>query len=88
MTSSKRLRIVESPNLPHSKSEDVLFNLDLLSIIFTNFRVFEILKIIQTNQIFYQYIKSNEKSYNMIKHVLSHDFGDIFASKAFKFPTA
>ena len=63
---------------------DIFFNIDLLSIIFKNFRVIEIIKIIKTNKYLYNYIKINNKSLNTIKICISYDFGKILSCKKFK----
>ena len=85
MSNSKRIRLDLVSNSILSRSEDIFFNYDLLSIILTNFHILEIIKFIQINSFIYNYIKINDKSLYTIKKVVKYDFGDILTSEYFSF---
>ena len=86
MSCSKRIRVaLLTSSSSFSFVNDIFYNYDLLSIIFRNLRIIEILSVIQTNSFLYNYIKTNDKSLHMTKHCIRYDFGDILSSKYFKF---
>ena len=77
MSHSKKIRMGIFTSSSRNLSQDIFFNIDLLSIIFLNFRIIEILSIIQTNKFLYNYIKKNEKSLVTVKRCIKYDFGNI-----------
>ena len=83
MPSNKRLRCSKSLNCDLVAS--ILFNIDLLCVILLNLSVYDIIKIILVNNFIYDFLKTNDKSFVTIKKCITHDFGNILASKYFKF---
>ena len=87
MTSNKRVRLDarSNRNFLSTLSHDILFNSDLLSVIFKHLRIYEIIWIAKTNKFIYNYLKINNKSIPVIKACIFFDFGDILSCKQFSF---
>ena len=81
-TSSKRLRT--SPFFKHV--QDVLFNLDLITIIFNFFNIVEIFNhLVKINTTYRNFLKSNPKCMRLLKELVRNDFGDILTCGFFSF---
>ena len=80
MTSSKRLKLARLTPENSSRSHDIFYNPDLLSLVFTNLKILEILKLIKINTFMYNYLKANPKSLPVIRKIIEYDFGDVFSS--------
>ena len=74
MTSSKHIKMSENVVMKSVEAQDVLYNSDLLSIIFLYNDIFEIVKIIQSCKFFYNYAKLDEKSLPTTKNVISYHY--------------
>ena len=82
MSLSKRIRIDCSAQ--RADANDIFFNYDLLSTIFKNLRIIEILSIIQVHSVLYKYVKTDPKSLQVIKKCISYDFGKLLSSEDFE----
>ena len=93
-SSSKKVRLTTNESLVSSSTDllssetpitKVLFNIDIFILIFSNLTILDILKsLLIVNNTFYNFFKTNTKSFKAVKTLINYDYGDISNTKYFK----